>query len=607
MVTLDTLFGNNYCIPVYQRPYSWGKEEIEDLYNDLMNNYEHRQPGTYEGIFTGTIYLKSADKLYGKYDKCMVIDGQQRITTFTLLFLTIYCIAKERKIDGDKEIATIKDFLWRYVNKTHQKEGRLLELGNVDKELLIKLFDVAYGNTNHLLKYVESFAQVDSKCEKCLLDNIVYFWNKIEGRFPNTEEGNDQLIDFVDYILEATQFVVIYVNSPMRQVFEIFESINSKGKKLQEIDLIKSYIFQLINEEDHAEYLNKWGELITITNDNLEDYLYVFIKAYIKYYRVALSVKYFRTLCKHELISFYSVNTAEEAVKQLIDDLLDKAQYYNMLFDENILPSKFKSAKFLFYYNSISYLGYQHPKPLLFKALCQYKESIISEEVVKSVFKDCLSFMITFQTINNRDSKDAIAIFEKILSDDYASNKLEKDKIEAVFKNRLMIEGINAASLKSRLKDYKGYAKQDKSETIVLLAFYESAVSGTISYDNANVIIKNRSMFAIDHILPRRPKPDNEKLYYYKSHNQNGEEVLKLKQKSDFPDTISDGMEYSLFEEQILHKLANLRIILSSKNGAKGNLSVNIGEYGEFTTYDKIEQRADSLAEILYKSELLQI
>lgn len=608
MVTLDTLFGsNNYLIPVYQRPYSWGKEEVADLYYDIVEAYNGREPGTYEGVFAGTIYLKNDSKLYGKYDLCLVIDGQQRITTFTLLFLTVYCIAKKRGLDEDKEIVRVRDFLWRYVNKSYQKEGRLLHLGNIDRELLIKLFDVAYGTTNDLLTYTQSFTAYNSHAEKCLLDNIKYFWEEIEKNFSNTKKGNDGLLDFVDFILESTQFVVIYVNTSMNKVFEIFESINSKGKKLQEIDLIKSYIFQIIDENDHTEYLDKWGELITVTNDSLEDYLYVFIKAFVKYYKASLSVRYFKALCKNELVSFYQVQSIEEAVKMLIDDLLDKAKFYNMLFDETKLPAKFKTSSFLFYYNSIVYLGYQHPKPLLFKALCQYFERIISEELVKVIFKDSLSFMITFQTIYNRDSKDTIAVFERILTADYGVNQLRQKGIEKVFRNRLLVEGINQASLKEKLREYKGYAKQDKSEVIVLLAYYESVTRNKVAYDNANVIVSNRKMFQIDHILPRNPKDTDRRLKYYKKISENGDEILELKQGSDFPAAIQAGMDYKLFEEQILHKLGNLRITLSSKNQSKGNLTVNIGNYGTFTEYGNIENRSDELAEVLFDSELLSI
>ena len=97
LITLNDLFGSNYEIPVYQRPYSWGKEQVEDLYNDIIQNYDANKAGiSSEGVYTGTIYLKHIQKK-GKYDFYYVIDGQQRITSFTLMMLAIYWILKDRK------------------------------------------------------------------------------------------------------------------------------------------------------------------------------------------------------------------------------------------------------------------------------------------------------------------------------------------------------------------------------------------------------------------------------------------------------------------------------------------------------------------------------
>lgn len=609
MVSLNTLLTHVYSIPVYQRPYSWGKEQIEDLYSDLISNYDSREPDVYRGIFTGTIYLKQAGHIRGKYTNYSVIDGQQRLTTFTLMLLAIYCIAKERSTkDKDlcstKKMEIIKDFLWKEVDEKNCKDIRLLELGNLDKSLLIQIFDNAFSGSNSIIDFLNSFENLKSDCEKLIINNFKFFFNRLSEKFENTDDGNKQLNNFVDYIITATQFVVIYVTTPLKQVFEIFESINSKGKKLDEIDLIKSYIFQIVPDDDHKTYLQKWGKLIEDTNDELESYLSVFIRAYIKYYKVSLNVKMFKKLCNDELPKYYKVKTSEEAVKKLIDDLQSKVACFNMLSDEKNLPKSLKKAKFLFYYNSLNYFGYHHPKFLLFKSLCQLVSKTIDSKTVENIFQNSLVFMLTYQTINNRDSKDAIPTFEKIATDDYGINSLDKSKVKNVFASKLKGEDISAESLKHRIREYKGYANQDKSETIVLLAYFESLEKKKISYDNANIILKNRSMFAIDHILPRNPKENDKKFKYYKKKNDSGE-FLVLKKGHDFP--VDDGIEYSDFEDRILHKLGNLRIILSSDNREKSNLSVKLGEYGDFNTYKKISTRAQDLAEKLYNSELLTL
>lgn len=104
--------------------------------------------------------------------------------------------------------------------------------------------------------------------------------------------SKNDLLDFADYILQYIQFIVIEASCKENKVFSMFESINSKGKRLEEIDLIKTYIFSKLDESSYATYLNKWGELIIRTKDNLYDYLYNYIKAYISFYRQNISSEF---------------------------------------------------------------------------------------------------------------------------------------------------------------------------------------------------------------------------------------------------------------------------------------------------------------------------
>ena len=302
LIPLSTLFSNNYEIPVYQRPYSWGKEQVEDLYNDIMQNYYANKKGvTSEGVYAGTIYLKHIQKR-GRYDFYYVIDGQQRITSFTLMMLAIYWILKDRKAGlRNKIFDDLKGNLWRYSYsaKDYIKNDRILALGNLDKEMLVNIFNAAYDKRQTFSDfYIKTSNKDRIECEKLLLDNLRFFYDSLSKEFSDPVVGNDYLLAFYDYLNCETQFIVIYVNFPENRIFEIFESINSKGKQLEQIDLIKSYIFQILPSNDYSEYSNDWGILIKKTKDDLEDYLYVFIKAFIKFYNNAINVKMFKALSK---------------------------------------------------------------------------------------------------------------------------------------------------------------------------------------------------------------------------------------------------------------------------------------------------------------------
>ena len=117
-----------------------------------------------------------------------------------------------------------------------------------------------------------------SAFEERVISNYKHIYTTLQKEISADDQG--KILDFADYILQYIQFIVIEANCKANKVFSMFESINSKGKKLEEIDLIKTYIFSKLEEASYGTYLDKWGQLIIKTEDNLYDYLYNYIKAF---------------------------------------------------------------------------------------------------------------------------------------------------------------------------------------------------------------------------------------------------------------------------------------------------------------------------------------
>ena len=92
MWNLETLFELIYEVPVYQWPYSWDKEQIEVLLTDISEafNAEDREDGCYTG---NIIVYDINNKVNGRISRYDIIDGQQRITTFSLILLVVYSLA----------------------------------------------------------------------------------------------------------------------------------------------------------------------------------------------------------------------------------------------------------------------------------------------------------------------------------------------------------------------------------------------------------------------------------------------------------------------------------------------------------------------------------
>ena len=92
----EVVENNFYEVPIYQRPYTWSDPEVDSLLDDLFAAYRTRadQPQSY--LFTGQLFLRKKGKgSDGVKDIYEVVDGQQRLTTFSMILISIYSIAKK--------------------------------------------------------------------------------------------------------------------------------------------------------------------------------------------------------------------------------------------------------------------------------------------------------------------------------------------------------------------------------------------------------------------------------------------------------------------------------------------------------------------------------
>ena len=597
---INTLFNNCFSIPVFQRPYSWGSEEINELFDDIIEYFMNKND---EEMFIGTVYLSLNTQLKTSINKYDVIDGQQRITTLSLALLMLYHKAKILGVGNDRTITSLEGSLWKIIEgRLPNRDNPLLSSGGIEKEVVQFIFETVYDKSEEP-KLIDEILRhdCDNTLEERIIGNLKTIVKNIEDKvliYDDHEQNCNQLLRFIDFILNNLKFIAITVDkNDIKRLFEIFESINSKGKQLDQIDLIKSYIFQNINGADYNIYLTKWGKLIKETEDNLEDYMYIFVKAFIKYYKVSISAKYFRTM-NNELMKYYKKDNISDALKAFLDDMVDKVSYYKM-----ILNRKFK-----FYATCIDLLEYEHPKALIFRTYCEFAENEIDKNDMTNVIKSAFNYMFSFQTIANRDSKDAIKVFEKTMNNIYM-NGYDAKRIVKDFATSLQMEGIDRNNIKNNLLNFIGYSeRKERVASRVILAAYEFSKKGKIDYDKGLYILNNRDSIQIDHILPQTPEKDDPKCYYYPEEKDSENKILRLKEKHDFNiPGISDGIDYSLFLTQVLNKIGNLRLMWRLENGSKSNEIIELKDYSKFNKYCQISSRSENLAETLCDNEIFKI
>lgn len=612
---IDNLFKGKYIIPIYQRPYNWGSQEVKQLLQDIDISYEiyKRCNMGVAGInneemllFAGTLFIKNNKNVKNEYNEYDIVDGQQRITTFTLILMVLLNIMNRIDPDDDS-VKDIKNYLWKKVDRKNNKESRILTLGNIDKDIMTELFDFMFSNSQ---KEIMSFVKTkrDSELnfvEENLLDNVETIYNHFQ------KFSSEKIYDYFDFIKSNIRFIAIKVQTNLVKLFSIFESINSKGKPLEQIDLIKSYIFQNLPEEYYDEYLTKWGTLITETEDNLMDYLIVYVRANVSYYRNNINFHNFKSLVESSFSEYYSSHDISDTLVKFIDDMEKNVKYYKMLKNIALLESMGLSKRAVAIFSLNKSADYIHTKALYFKMLSLLETCDLSKTTFENVIEYAFRFILTFQSICSRESKTTLGVFVDVQNEIYKvvpkcseSVDLSSEEFNGIlniFKRRIIENNINNDSLKNGIKTAITY-RRNKKVAKILLSYVEYYSDDSVDYTKLLGLIKLGDYIHLDHILPQNPDRDDINFKYYVS-----DDNVILKDGQDF---VKNTQNYVInkdeFYDRFLHVIGNLRLSWSSDNIRKSNSVIVIQDFDDsFNSYSQINQRTSDVINQIMNSKLL--
>ena len=237
-----------FIIPVYQRNYDWLVENCDQLLNDLVKlSHSNRQ-----SHFFGSIVTSSADCSYDR----LVIDGQQRLTTISLLLLAGIKAVKDGAIEISDQ-KRIEEAYEAFLNAKFCNTERKIKLVPIDHDKIA--YDKIYNN--------EELLDENSK----LTRNYRHFYDKLT-RKPQVLSF-DQLLDAI----ERLQIISIELDKDDDAQL-IFESLNSTGLALTEADKIRNYLLMsLTPDEQQLCFKNYWQKIELATESQptrfLRDYL----------------------------------------------------------------------------------------------------------------------------------------------------------------------------------------------------------------------------------------------------------------------------------------------------------------------------------------------
>lgn len=230
-----------YIIPRYQREYSWEKEQLEEFWEDINKQIRFSEDRySVSEYFIGSLVLIGDDELGTDF---YVVDGQQRLTTITILLSVLTQIGKELEDDAFAKSC------YRYIEG---KDSEFKEFFKLINETPKPFFQ------NSIQHFNKEENKPNSEEEKGLLNAYKYFYKSI---LSEKDKRGESFLPFLkairDQLVGCSVIFITVDNEDAAQT--IFETLNAKGKDLETLDLIKNKVFEVLSKEHPSDFAkDKW-------------------------------------------------------------------------------------------------------------------------------------------------------------------------------------------------------------------------------------------------------------------------------------------------------------------------------------------------------------
>jgi uncharacterized protein with ParB-like and HNH nuclease domain len=386
-------------VPIFQRPYSWTKQECIQFLEDLKRVMDEGS----DSYFIGSMFFKENQ---GKKSN-VIIDGQQRLSTITILISVIRDILHEI---GDDRVSDIDN---NYIKKRNLKTR--------DSYYKINLSGI---NLEFFRKYIQEKDKPQNKkasfsIEKKISDSNRLLFNcyqeysyiilKLWGKGLKQEKLTELIINILQTILDKFNLLTITVTEES-EAFTIFETLNDRGLDLTIADLLKNYLFSILCKEvsdfEIRDIIKKWDNMI----ESLGKYISPFLKHYWNSkYKPITEKEVYKALKR-------KINTKDE-ILNFLNDLFEESEVYNGFINPEFVY--WEDKKLVSLLNEILILGVSQCYPLLLSAKAKLNNSEF-----KKIISLCISISFRYSTICNLHNN----LLERLYSS--IANKLRQEEIK---------------------------------------------------------------------------------------------------------------------------------------------------------------------------------
>jgi hypothetical protein len=471
-----------YRIPRFQRPYSWDKENVEDLWGDAIATDD---PDYFIGSF---VFYKSRD--HG--DTYMVVDGQQRLTTLTLLLASvrnaldtidrkslamgIQKLIERPDINNDVRFVLQTETSYPYLQEHIQKHG--------DPEL-----PPSAGKEEEALQsaYLYLDGKVQAAIEAVEVDSTVPVRNR-----PKAKEA--QLLKIRDNALRL-QLIVVELTTE-DDAYLIFETLNTRGKDLGISDMVKNHLSRMLKPKNKGvdAAKEKWNRILTLFDASAADLdanAFVY-HSWLSRYEYLGREKLFRVLRKQ---------VTKSDAGRFLDELLSDAVLYRTIFEPTSRRWQRQELEIFASLAALNVFRVVQPVPMTLAILRGYFAGHLTQRQTRTILRQMENFHVLFTAITAQRTGGGTARMYAASAEALtaAKNNNSRAQVLAEFRGKLRERKPSYLDFEAGFAQLEFLSSNTKQKALVayllqrLDAFGRSA---PVAYER----------MTIEHIAAERPK-----------------------------------------------------------------------------------------------------
>jgi uncharacterized protein with ParB-like and HNH nuclease domain len=547
---------NYYCIPRFQRPYRWLRENISDYWNDTIAESD----GDY---FIGSIVVyKIGGDIYG------IVDGQQRLTTITMMLCAIRNALKDEGFDD-------------LANGVH----RFIERPNIDnKPVYVLSTETSYPYyQEYIQKFGAATVEVKPKEEEKNLETafeqirefvresmLAIKTDPTIAEDLKIEKVKNKLVDIRDRILSPKLIFVELDNED--DAFIIFETLNTRGKDLDVSDLVKNYLTKLIKPTNIGVDTAKiqWERIVsTIEGSSAELSVDTFLHHYWLSHKDYVTVKKLFKKVKKE------IKNKKSNAQSFLNQLEKEAITYREINETAAKKWRKEESSMKGSLDAYRLFKVKQEIPMVISVMRDYKKGIIKTKDATNILNAIENFHCIFTAVTSQRSSGGISQMYASSARDFAAANTREKKLSFVkdLRKKLKTKIPSYQEFEANFKEICYTDKITKQKDLV-----KYILSKIHAYYTQDKVI-DYDLMTIEHILPQSEIGKND--INEKDVGQIGNLIL-----------VPSKLNTELGKKNFLDK----KRILESKNVLLDEKVKNVTSWGK----QQIEERTKWLAENAY-------